>query len=227
MRCLALVTLSLGLVACDAGLNRDIDVAAGARGVGGFTVNGRIEVGAGAEVSGDLRTVNGSVRIGKQARVGDLNSINGSIMLADRVQVGAVTTVNGSVTLGNGARVAGALGAVNGALRGAGGAIIDGDVRTVNGPIELRGVTVRGAVGNHAGDVRLLDGTLVEGDLELAEPDHANKRSDAVVIGVGVQVRGVLRAARPVRLFVHPSARLGKIEGATAVAFEGTDVAGD
>jgi hypothetical protein len=135
--------------------------------------------------------------------------------------------VNGSVAVGTGAHISGSLGAVNGALRGAGGAIIDGDVRTVNGPIELRGVTVRGAVGNHAGDVRLLDGTLVEGDLELKEPDHSSKHSDAVVIGVGVQVRGVLRAARPVRLFVHPSARLAHIEGATAVAFEGTDVAGD
>jgi hypothetical protein len=230
MRCIAPVTLSLclGLVGCDGGLNRDIAVAAGERGAsGGFTVNGRIEVGADAEVAGDLRTVNGSVRVARQARTRDLDSINGSITLAERVQVGGVATVNGSVAVGTGARIAGSLGAVNGSVRGAGGAIVDGDVRTVNGSIELRGVTVRGQVGNHAGDVRLLDGTLVEGDLELAEPDHGNKRSDAVVIGVGVQVRGALRASRPVRLFVHPSARLGSIEGATAVAFEGTDVAGD
>jgi DUF4097 and DUF4098 domain-containing protein YvlB len=230
MRSSAPVVLSLciGLVGCDGGLNRDIVVDAGAQGArGGFTVNGRIEVGDRAEVGGDLRTVNGSVRVGAGARTRDLDSINGSISLAERVQAGAVTTVNGALAVAGGVRIAGSLGTVNGAVRGAGGSIVDGDVRTVNGPIELRGVTVKGRVGNHAGDLRLLDGSLVEGDVELEEPDQAGDRSDVVVIGVGAQVRGVLRVARPVRLFVHPSARIGRVEGATPVAFEGTDVAGE
>jgi hypothetical protein len=230
MRTLAPVTLSLalGLAACDGGFNRDIHIADGARDAsGGFTVNGRIDVGAAAEVVGDLRTVNGSVRVGTGSHTRDLDSINGSITLAERVEAGAVKTVNGELEVGSGVRISGSLGAVNGAVRGTGGTIVDGDVGTVNGPIELRGVTVRGRVSNHAGDVRLLDGTLVEGDLELAQPDHGSKRSDAVVIGVGVQVRGTVRASRAVRLFVHPSAKLGRIEGATPIAFEGTDVAGE
>ncbi len=227
-RALAMLSLALGLAGCDGALNRDIAIADGVRNAsGGITVNGRIDVGSGAEVIGDLRTVNGGVRIGSGAHTRDLDSINGSITLAERVQAGSVATVNGALVVGGGCRIGGSLGAVNGSVKGAGGAIVDGDVRTVNGPIELRGVTVRGRIGNHAGDVRLLDGTQVEGDVELAEPDHASKRSDAVVVGVGVQVRGVLRAARPIRLFVHPSARIGRIEGATAVAFQGTDVAGD
>lgn len=224
----AILSLVLGLAACDGGLNRDIKVAAGARDArGGFTVNGRIDVGGEAVVTSDLRTVNGAVRIGAGARIRDLNTINGAVTLADEAQAGSVATVNGTLAVGAGARIGGSLGTVNGALRGAGGTIVDGDVRTVNGSIDLRGVTVRGAVGNHAGDLRLLDGTLVEGDVELAAPDHSGKRSDAVVIGVGVQVRGTLRAERPIRLFVHPSARVGRIEGAVPVAFEGTDVAGD
>jgi hypothetical protein len=230
MRSSAPVALSLCicLVACDGGLNRDIVVVAGASGAkGGFTVNGRIEVGDRAEVGSDLRTVNGSVQVGAGAHTRDLDSINGSITLAERVQTGAVSTVNGALAVGSGARVAGSLGAVNGGVRGAGGSIVDGDVRTVNGPIELRGVTVKGHVGNHSGDLRLLDGSLVEGDVLLEEPDQASKHSDVVVVGVGVQVHGVLRVERPVRLFVHPSARIGRVEGATPVAFEGTDVAGE
>jgi DUF4097 and DUF4098 domain-containing protein YvlB len=228
MRTLALtlaVFASVTLAGCDASLNRELSVPAGAKGHhGAATVNGRITVGAGAEVVSDLRTVNGAVSVGRGARLHDLDSVNGSIEVGDDVAAGRIATVNGDLLLGMRAKVGKALRTVNGRLRAGGGSIVDGDVGTVNGPIELRGVTVRGQVVNHAGDLRLLDGTLVEGDVRLAAPDGAGGAVDVVVIGVGAQVRGTLWAERPVRLFVHPSARLARVEGVSPQPFEGTDV---
>lgn len=228
MRSFALILVvfaSASLAGCDASLNREVSVAAGAKGQpGSTTVNGRITVGAGAEVVSDLRTVNGAVSVGKGARLHDLDSVNGSIEVADDVGAGRIATVNGDLVLGMRTKLGKQLRTVNGRLRAGGGSIVDGDVSTVNGPIELRGVTVRGHVANHAGDLRLLDGTLVEGDVHLAAPDGANGTVDVVVIGVGAQVRGSLHAERPIRLFVHPSARLARVEGVTPQPFEGTDV---
>lgn len=223
---LVLVVLaSAALAACDASLNRELFVAAGAKGQpGATTVNGRISVGRDSEVVSDLRTVNGSVTVGAGAVLRDLDSVNGSIEVGDGVSAGRIATVNGDLALGMRNRIAKQLRTVNGRLRLGGGSIVDGDVTTVNGPIELRGVTVRGQVGNHAGDLRLLDGTLVEGDVRLAAPDGATDAVDVVVIGVGAQVRGTLSAERPIRLFVHPSARLARVVGVDPQPFEGTDV---
>ena len=223
---LALVVLaSASLAGCDASLNREVHVAPGAKGQPGATiVNGRIVVGAEAEVVSDLRTVNGAVAVGRGARLKDLDAVNGSIEVGDDVAAGRIATVNGDLSLGMRAKVGKQLQTVNGRLRAGGGSIVDGDVGTVNGPIELRGVTVRGSVANHAGDLRLLDGTLVEGDVRLAAPDGAHPGTDVVVEGVGVQVRGTLYAERPVRLFVHPSARLARVEGVEPQPLEGTDV---
>jgi DUF4097 and DUF4098 domain-containing protein YvlB len=228
MRSPALVMVVLAsalLAACDTSLNREVVIAAGAKGQhGATTVNGGITVGRDAEVVADLRTVNGAVEVGSGAKLHDLDAVNGSITVGDDVGAGRVATVNGDLTLGMRDRIGKELRTVNGRLRAGGGSVVDGDVTTVNGPIELRGVTVRGQVANHAGDLRLLDGTLVEGDVVLAAPDGASATTDVVVIGVGAQVRGTLRAERPIKLFVHPSARLARVEGVTPQPFEGTDV---
>jgi len=226
-RAFPLVVLSVLASACDASFNRDLVIAAQGRASGATTVNGRVEVGNGAQVSGDLRTVNGSIAVGTDARTRDLATVNGAVAVGARAQTGDVVSVNGNVELAGQVKASGALRTVNGSLRVAGGTIVEGEVRTVNGAIDLRGTTVRGTVGNHAGDVRLLDGSLVEGDLVLDAPDHPGERVDAVVIGVGAQVRGTLRALRPVRLYVHPSARLAAVVGATPIPFEGTDVTPD
>lgn len=217
--------VSAALAACDVSVNREVFVPAGAKGHhGATTVNGRITVGQDAEVVTDLRTVNGSVEVASGARLHDLDAVNGSIAVADDVAAGRIAAVNGDVVLGMRVKLGKELRTVNGRLSVAGGSIVDGDVTTVNGPIELRGVTVRGQIANHAGDLRLLDGTLVEGDVTLAAPDGANATADLVVVGVGVQVRGTLRAERPIKLFVHPSARLARVEGVTPQPLEGTDV---
>lgn len=221
----ASLCLAFTLSGCDVTANRDLVVPHAAKdAAGGFTVNGRISVGAEAEVSGDLRTVNGSVQIGPGARLHDLDTVNGIVEVADEVAVGRVAAVNGDVALGMRVKAGKSVSTVNGRLRIAGGSVVDGDVSTVNGPLELRGVTVRGGVANHGGDVRLLDGALIEGDVVLGEPDGSRGAEDIVVIGVGVQVRGVLRAERPIVLYVHHSARLGRVEGVTPRPLEGTDV---
>jgi DUF4097 and DUF4098 domain-containing protein YvlB len=217
--------LSVLVAGCDLSVNRDIDVPAGARSGGAATINGRIAVGAGAVVEGDLRSVNGRIEIGSDARVRDLNTVNGSLRLADGATATSVIGVNARLDLGERVEVAGDVATVNGAINVGGSSVLHRHVIAVNGDILLRGVRVAGAVRNQLGDLRLLDGTQVEGDVVLEMPDHSGEAwTSTVVIGVGVQVRGTLRAERPIKLYIHPTAKVASVEGATPQSYQGTDV---
>ena len=62
-----LVSLLLPLWAC-ASVNKSITIDAGETSDGATTVNGKISVGAGATVTGDVTSVNGSIRIEEGAK---------------------------------------------------------------------------------------------------------------------------------------------------------------
>jgi hypothetical protein len=65
---------------------------------------------------------------------------------------------------------------------------------------------------------------VVEGGLLVRKPRGINfeNRPPRVVIGPDAEVRGDLTFEREVRLFVHDTARVGRIEGATPQRFSGT-----
>lgn len=222
--CLVL-TSTLTLAACEFGVNRDLEFAAGSRAAGAQTINGRIQVGSAAVIDGDLATVNGRIEVAADASVHDLRTVNGSIRVGAGVKGRNLSGVNARLELGERVELSGSATTVNGSIVSEGSTVIQGEVATVNGDILLRGTRVGRGVSNHLGDVRLLDGTLVEGDLLLEAPDLTGSvRTSLVVIGVGAQVRGVVRAERPIELHVHPTAKLGVVQGATPIPFQGTDV---
>ena len=171
-------------------------------------VNGSIDAAAG-QVLGDLSTVNGSIRIASGARTGDAETVNGSIKVADNVQCGDLTTVNGGIFVDRGGHVA-------------------KDITTVNGAIGLVDTDLDGGIDTVNGDVTVGVGSHVKGGIKVEKPGtswipiHFGKHTPPrIIIGPNAVVDGPLVFEREVKLYVHSTARIGKVTGATAIAYSG------
>ena len=171
-------------------------------------VNGSITAEAG-ERYGTLSTVNGSIRIEAGAEVGDAETVNGAIRVADDAQASSLETVNGSIRLGTGVQVG-------------------GDIETVNGSIGLVDTDLAGSIETVNGDITVGIDSHVKGGIKVEKPDNnwfpvsfGKREPQRIVIAQGARVDGPLVFEREVKLYVHATAQIGPVTGATAVRFEG------
>jgi DUF4097 and DUF4098 domain-containing protein YvlB len=206
-------TLALALVAGGAHARQDID-----------KVNGSISVESG-EVRGSLETVNGSIRIGDNAQAGTAETVNGSVHVGNDGSARSLETVNGSIRLGERVRIEGDVETVNGSIFSARGSRIGGNLENVNGALGLVQTEVAGNVETVNGDVTIGVGSHVRGHLRVHKPSanwmpiRVRQRPQRIVIGPGAVVDGDLLFEREVQLYVHDTARVGTITGATAIPF--------
>ncbi len=214
----ALVTVLLALPV-QASINKSITIDAGTSSDGASTVNGKVSVGAGATVTGDVSSVNGSIRIEEGATVADAETVNGGLRVADKVRSRNLSTVNGSIDVARDVVVDGEVSAVNGRITIGGGSKVEHDLGNVNGEIELEGSEVGGDVSTVNGDIELAGGAVVMGDLVVEKPSGWNdsKNTPRVVIGPGSRVEGVIRLEREVKLFISESAEVGGVEGEMSI----------
>jgi DUF4097 and DUF4098 domain-containing protein YvlB len=188
-------------------------------------VNGAIRTEAGVEY-GDLETVNGSIRLASGASARSVETVNGSIVIEDQGRAGSAETVNGSITARNGASIQDNLSTVNGAISLAESSVAGGRVETVNGGIRLDFARVDGNIETVNGDIEVLAGSIVKGGIFVRKPSGSwfnfnnNSRVPRVVIGANSVVEGELVFEREVELLVDPSAKIGKVTGATAKTME-------
>jgi hypothetical protein len=108
---------------------------------------------------------------------------------------------------------------------------VGGDVSSVNGRIQLDAAHVGGDVETVMGSVEIGADSRVDGDLRVKKPKgmwFSGSQSEAtrVVIGPHATVGGRLKFERPVKLYVSSSAKVGAIEGAEAIRFNGDRPAG-
>ena len=97
----------------------------------------------------------------------------------------------------------------------------------MNGGIRLDGGTVRGVLRTVNGDITLARGAQA-GGIEIEEPNRGwwnwgSEKLPRIVIGPGTKVTGPMVFKREVKLYVHATAKVGEIRGATAVRYEGED----
>ena len=179
------------------------------------SINKSITIGAGATVTGDVSSVNGSIRIEEGATVADAETVNGGLRVADRVRSRNLSTVNGAIDVARDVVVDGEVSAVNGRITIGGGSKVANDLGNVNGKIEIAGSEVGGDVSTVSGDIELAEGAVVMGDLVVEKPGSrdTNKRTPRVVIGPGSRVEGVIRLEREVKLYISESAEVGGVEG--------------
>lgn len=187
-------------------------------------VNGNITIGVG-ETRDKVSTVNGSVALGERAVATDVSATNGAVTLATGARADSVETVNGSVRLGQDVVVGGDVRTTNGAITALPGATINGGLGNVNGTITLDGARVAGLLSSSNGSVLIGGNSVVDGGLLMRKPSGrvSEDRAPRVVIGPGAQVNGTLTFERPVHLYVHDSARIGTVTGATPQRFSGSE----
>ena len=191
-------------------------------------VNGAIRTQAGVEY-GDLDTVNGSISIADGTRADSASTVNGSIDVGNQAIVGSLETVNGGVDIGEAVAVERGVETVNGAVDIARGTRVQGKVETVNGRIELEAAEVEKGLSTVNGDIEVGADSIVRGGILIEKPNggwfnwNSNSRVPRVVIGPNAVVEGTLKFEREVELFVHTTAKIGPVDGATAKSFSGQE----
>lgn len=189
-------------------------------------VNGSVSADAG-QAYGDLETVNGSVSIAAGATVEDASTVNGSITVGDKAQAASLETVNGAIRIGKDVQVRKDVETVNRSIFTDRGTTIGGNVDTVNGAIGLVGTQLAGGIETVNGDITVGIGSHVKGGIKVEKPrgwSMKPRRDPRIIIGPNAVVEGPLVFERPVTLYVHTSARIGAVTGATAKPFS-TDTA--
>lgn len=190
-------------------------------------VNGSVLAQAGQHY-GDVSTVNGSVTVETGASVEDAETVNGSVRAGDDIVADSVSTVNGSIRIGERANVRKGVETVNGSIFIDRGGTVGGSISTVNGAIGLVDVDLAGGIETVGGDITVGVGSHVGGGIRVNRPTSnwfpvrvGSNRKPRIIIGPDTVVDGELVFEREVTLYVHETARTGKITGATAVAYSG------
>ena len=103
-------------------------------------------------------------------------------------------------------------------------------IRTVSGAIGLVGTEVGGDILTYTGNVTVGVASHVRGNLIVRKPNNEGgiqvvsirlkPEPPRIVIGPNARVDGTLTFEHPVKLYVHRSARIGKVSGATPVMFD-------
>lgn len=210
---------AFALIACD-GVNESLDLGADEVRKESFsTVNGNVKVGVNAEVDGDIELVNGSVTLARGARAESIETVNGPVSLDEKAKVESIETVNGSVEIAASGQVEKDIETVNGHISLAQDVEVD-DIVAVNGLIELFGAHVKGDVSNYNGGMHLDAGATVYGDVKVQKPDNGwSNSTPIIVIGKDVVIKGNLDVERPIKLYVHESAEIGRLQGAEAETY--------
>ena len=187
-------------------------------------VNGSITADAG-QTLGELQTVNGSIRIGAGATVAKAGTVNGSITAGEKASTGSLETVNGSIRLNRNVTVDGGLETVNGAIFVDRGGKVKGGVETVNGSIGVVATQIGGDVETVRGDITIGVDSQVKGGLRMEKStgffNNDKKKPPRIIIGPNAVIEGPLVFERPVTLYVHKTAKIGPVTGATAQSFDG------
>jgi hypothetical protein len=191
-------------------------------------VNGSITADAGQQY-GDLDTVNGGIHLEQGAVVGKVETVNGGIHAEDDVQAKSLETVNGGIDAGRNVRIANGAETVNGGIRITFHSHVGGDLTTVNGGITIQQTEVGGKIDTVSGDITVGADSVVHGGLLVEKPNHmgwnwgwGKPKNPRIVIGPNAVVEGELRFEREVELYVHSTAKIGKVTGATVHTFTDT-----
>ena len=210
--------LLMAVPAMAVSVNKSIKIGAGEEADEASTVNGGISIGEDAVVTGNVNTVNGSIRVDDGATIKKAWTVNGSVRLSENVKSESLETVNGSVTLGSGTTVDGEVETVNGRITLAQAASVADDVTNVNGQIELMDAAVGGNIETVNGDIELYGNSVVKGNIVVNKQSgwgwgKSKKRKPRVVIGPGARVEGKIVLEREVELFISETAEVSRVEG--------------
>jgi len=114
---------------------------------------------------------------------------------------------------------------VNGGIYVDTGGHVGEGISTVNGAIGLVQTEVGGGIETVNGDVTVGVGSHVHGGIHVEKNNNhgwfqmGKQKPPRIVIGPNARVDGALVFEREVVLYVHSTAKVGRISGATPIAF--------
>ena len=180
-------------------------------------VNSSISIDAGEQV-GDVSTVNGGIRLGNGASAKEVSTVNGSITIGDNASLTSAETVNGALNAGVGVTVDENLETINGGISSGRGTRISGSIETVNGALRLRQTEIGGDVITSRGDIDILDGSLVKGDVHFKGQRswwnrllRFNSGKPELTIDASSEVAGDIHLYRQVDLDIAAGSLLGEV----------------
>jgi len=218
-----LLVMLMAVPALGASINKSIKIEAGAESSGATSVNGSITIGENAVVTGDVQTVNGSIRVDAGAKLQDASTVNGGVRLADGVLSDNLSTVNGSIKVAESVTVDGTVETVNGRISIQKGSTVADGVSNVNGKIALTGAEIGGDVSTVSGDIDVVDGSVINGNIIVEKPSSwsfdksHSKKPPRIVIGPGASVKGMIELERKVDLFISETAKVGGVTGVMSI----------
>ncbi len=118
-----------------------------------------------ADRVGDVSSINGGIRINDGASAFEVSTVNGGITIGDGAQVSEAETVNGRIRVGSDVQVQGSLDTVNGSIQTENGTEVSRNIETVNGSIKIRNTLVGKDIETSNGNIDILEGSVVEGDV--------------------------------------------------------------
>lgn len=190
-------------------------------------VNGSIRTEADAQY-GTLETVNGSVDVASGVHADSASTVNGRIDVDANAVLGEVETVNGRIDLGPGVTIERDVSTVNGGIEIERGSRVFGKLETVNGTVDLDGTEIDGRIETVNSDITIGAGSVVRGGILVEKPqgnwlwgNNGKQKLPRIVIGPDAVVEGTLDFEREVELYVHATAKIGTVRGATAKTFSG------
>ncbi len=174
---------------------------------------------------GNLDTVSGDIGIQAGASVRNVNTVSGDISLASGATTsGRVETVSGDIEAAGRVTAGAGVGTVSGDILFERGGRIGGGIETVSGDIGLVATQVTGNIETVSGDITVGVDSHVRGGIRIEKNDNGNRmnwgRPPRIVIGPNAVVEGALVFERPVNLYVHRTAKIGPVTGATAKTFD-------
>lgn len=170
------------------------------------------------EMVGDLSSVNGGIRVAEGASAEKVSTVNGSIDIDDGAEVYSASTVNGGISIGAAVTVKNSLDTVNGGISTRAGTTVEDSIETVNGRVRLRDTEVGGDIETSNGDIEVLDGSRVEGDILVKGRRHwwdrffdFSNRPPEIEIDTNSSVLGDIHLYREVELKIADGAVVGEI----------------
>ncbi|WP_100641852.1 hypothetical protein [Alteromonas facilis] len=170
------------------------------------SVFGDVSVGEGKYVS-HVSSVNGDVTLEDRVTVDHLSSVNGDIDIGEHVTADGVDVVNGDIEIGEHFTNQNGVNSVNGDIDIAEHANINGLVKTVNGDIEIKSGNIDNDIVTTNGDISLLHGSHVTGNIvyEQNSKNYWGSDEPKLVIDAKSRVDGEIILHRPVKLeFANP-----------------------
>lgn len=173
---------------------------------------------------GNLDTISGDIRIEARASTRTVNTVSGDIELAEGATTGRIETVSGDIQAAGKVTAGKGVGTVSGDIYFDRGGRIGGDIETVSGDVGLVATEVSGGIETVSGDITVGIGSHVRGGIKIEKNENGSSmnwgRPPRIVVGPNAVVDGPMVFERPVVLYVHRTAKIGRVSGATAKTFD-------